>query len=148
MNLEEKARQVAEELYEQRYGRKVRSSADRRYVQFAADVVAAFVRSQWVNVDETDKLIKRIEDYRSGYTCGYSDAKNGTRVRDKDAAEIFFNIEGGTIPDVSASDPWYPWRYNKVLDCWVCIDCGSLSGHSKDCPRKPVAPAPQSEEAE
>ena len=29
-----------------------------------------------------DSLIKSIKDYRSGYSCGYSDAKNGTRTAD------------------------------------------------------------------
>jgi hypothetical protein len=41
---------------------------------------------------------QRIDDYRSGYSCGYSDGKNGTRMRDKDAAARFFGIEG--VPDV------------------------------------------------
>ena len=48
----------------------------------------------------TDELLRRIDDYRSGYSCGYSDGKNGARMRDKDAAPAFFQIEG--VPDVFA----------------------------------------------
>jgi hypothetical protein len=52
--------------------------------------------------ESLERLIERIDAYRSGYSCGYSDAKNGTRMRDKDAACAFFNIDG--VPDVSGPD--------------------------------------------
>ena len=32
----------------------------------------------------------RIEAYRAGYTCGYTDAKDTRPFRDKDAACLFF----------------------------------------------------------
>lgn len=48
-----------------------------------------------------EHLLKSIEDYRSGYSCGYSDAKSGSRMRDKDAAALFFNVQG--VPDVPSS---------------------------------------------
>ena len=50
----------------------------------------------------TDELLQKVSDYRSGYTCGYSDARNGQRYRDKDAAALFFHIEG--IPDIAVPD--------------------------------------------
>lgn len=49
-----------------------------------------------------DGLLKRIEDYRTGYSAGYADGKNGERMRDKDAACLLFGISG--VPDISARD--------------------------------------------
>lgn len=65
----------------------------------AVDVLADF--GEWLHqpgdeyrLDQSpDGLLKRIEDYRTGYSCGYSDGKNGARMRDKDAAAQFFSIK-------------------------------------------------------
>jgi len=60
---------------------------------------------------ETEQLLKQISDYRSGYSCGYSDAKNGTRMRDKDAACLFFGVTG--VPDVAVADSWASAREDR-----------------------------------
>ena len=49
----------------------------------------------------TDRLLTAIDAYRSGYSCGYADAKNGQSMRDKDAACLFFGVHG--VPDIAAS---------------------------------------------
>ena len=35
---------------------------------------------------------QRIDDYRSGYSCGFDDHLCGKAMRDKEAAEKFFGI--------------------------------------------------------
>lgn len=39
-----------------------------------------------------DGLLKRIADYRTGYSCGYADGKSRVQMRDKDAAAQFFGF--------------------------------------------------------
>lgn len=62
-------------------------------------VVCTWIDSRYSLDQSADGLLKRIEDYRTGYSTGYADGKNGTRMRDKDAACLFFSITG--IPDMT-----------------------------------------------
>ena len=50
-------------------------------------------------LSDEELLIIRIEAYRSGYSAGYSDGRNGERMRDKDAASLFYGVN---VPDISA----------------------------------------------
>lgn len=49
------------------------------------------------SLSDEDLTLIRIEAYRSGYSCGYSDGKNGVVMRDKDAASLFYGVH---VPDV------------------------------------------------
>lgn len=72
--------------------------------QFAAIVERAIEESRQPSqspLTPRGELMQRVDDYRSGYSCGYSDGKNGARMRDKDAAQLFFGGEAAGIPDVS-----------------------------------------------
>lgn len=52
-----------------------------------------------MNKADVETFLNSISYYRAGYSAGHSDGKNGTRMRDKDAACQFFGIEG--IPDIA-----------------------------------------------
>lgn len=53
-------------------------------------------------LSDEDLMLIRIEAYRSGYSGGYSDALNNVRMRDKDAAALFYGVH---VPDVSEERP-------------------------------------------
>ena len=42
-----------------------------------------------------DAADQRIEDYRSGYSAGWSHGKNGEPMHDLESAKRFFNISDG-----------------------------------------------------
>lgn len=52
-------------------------------------------------LSEEDLMLIIIEAYRSGYSCGYSDARGGARMRDKYAACLFYGVN---VPDIATEE--------------------------------------------
>jgi hypothetical protein len=46
---------------------------------------------EWCHL-ENKQAARDLEMYRSGYSCGYSDAKDGTPMRDEAAGRLFLNL--------------------------------------------------------
>ena len=83
---------------------------DQAHKLFVSDAIWGKKEHKWRNqrAEVLEKALReqderRIEDYRSGYTCGYSDAQRGTPMRDLEAAKLFFGdaaLATKEVPDV------------------------------------------------